>query len=158
MYRFLKLILRNSLFYFFERSSSSVELQASTLENSHLKVISLVTKVDVLCQAILIPNTATQSDLMPQFWLNRGLVDTCPVSRIWPTKTQPIGRLLDAHFQLWCTLSAELVKTSQSLKKLLLSLMVVCLRHMRLWEINGRILIATNLQDQSNSEVLQVMS
>ena len=44
-----------------------MELQASTLENSHLKVISLVTKVDVLCQAILIPNTATQSDLMPQF-------------------------------------------------------------------------------------------
>ena len=44
-----------------------MELQASTLENSHLKVISLVTKVDVLYQAILIPNTATQSDLMPQF-------------------------------------------------------------------------------------------
>ena len=44
-----------------------MELQASTLENSHLKVISLVTKEDVLCQVISIPNTATQSDLMPQF-------------------------------------------------------------------------------------------
>lgn len=71
-----------------------------TMVNSYHRVISLVMKVDVLFQVILILSIAMLLVLMLHFLSGKEQQDICHVSKTYKIEIQETGLLLDVLFQL----------------------------------------------------------